>query len=209
MKLNTAWLLQYLDTPIDHRELIDAMPRAGLEVEAEAELKEALSPVRIGFVREKRPLDDAPGMFATKIEIERGQFISVLVGSEHEVQVGWGVPVAPAGMTLPTGKKVAAGNFHGVESTGMICLDGELGLIDIEGAKYFDPEYDWAVVDLLYDGRIPPPEGLDRQRLEFYELCLKIGYLSASSDYLEHVDRKSKLFNGIRAANLLALRRLL
>ncbi|MGN6726069.1 MAG: phenylalanine--tRNA ligase subunit beta, partial [Tepidisphaeraceae bacterium] len=129
MKLNTAWLLQYLDTPIDHRELIDAMPRAGLEVEAEAELKEVLAPVRIGFVREKRPLDNAPGMFATKIEIERGQFISVLVGSEHEVQVGWGVPVAPAGMTLPTGKKVAAGNFHGVESTGMICLDGELGLI--------------------------------------------------------------------------------
>lgn len=129
MKLNTAWLLKYLDKPIPHRELVDAMPRAGLEVEAEAELRVELAPVRIGFVREKTPIADAPGMFAAKVEIEKGKIISVLVGSEHEVKVGWGVPVALAGTTLPTGKKVAAGKFHGVESVGMICLDGEMGLI--------------------------------------------------------------------------------
>ena len=129
MKLNTGWLLNYLDTPIDHRAMVDAMPRAALEVEAESELKIALEPVRIGFVREKTPMTGAAGMFATKIEIDRDQFINVLVGSEHEVQIGWGVPVAPSGVTLPTGKKVAAGNFHGAESVGMICLDGEMGLI--------------------------------------------------------------------------------
>ncbi len=129
MKLNTAWLLKYLDKPIPHRDLVDAMPRAGLEVEAEAELKTELKPVRIGFVREIAPIADAPGMFATKIEIEKGKLIGVLVGSEHEVKAGWGVPVALAGTTLPTGKKVSAGKFHGIESTGMICLDGELGLI--------------------------------------------------------------------------------
>ena len=129
MKLNTAWLLKYLDKPIAHRELVDAMPRAGLEVEVEFELKTALEPVRIGFVREKTAIADAPGMFATKIEIDRARFINVLVGSDHEVLVGWGVPVAPAGCVLPTGKKVAAGKFHGVESVGMICLDGEMGLI--------------------------------------------------------------------------------
>ena len=129
MKLNTEWLLKYLDTPIPHRELVDAMPRAGLEVEAEAELKVELKPIKIGFVRELSPIADAPGMFATKVEIEKGKLISVLVGSEHEVKVGWGVPIALAGTTLPTGKKVAAGKFHGIESVGMICLDGEMGLI--------------------------------------------------------------------------------
>jgi phenylalanyl-tRNA synthetase beta chain len=136
MKLNTAWLLKYLDKPIAHRELVDAMPRAGLEVEVESELKSALEPVRIGFVREKTPIADAPGMFATKIEIEKGKIVSVLVGSEHEIQVGWGVPVAPAGVTLPTGKKVAAGKFHGVDSVGMICLDGEMGLIARDTGLY-------------------------------------------------------------------------
>lgn len=129
MKLNTAWLQKYLDTPIPHRQLVNAMPRAGLEVEAECELKTALQPIRIGFVRDKTPIADAPGMFATVVEIDKGKRISVLVGSEHEIQVGWGVPVALAPMTLPTGKKVAAGKFHGVESVGMICLDGEMGLI--------------------------------------------------------------------------------
>lgn len=129
MKLNTAWLLKYLDKPIPHRELVDAMPRAGLEVEVESDLRKELAPVRIGFVRSIEPIADASGMFATKVEIERGKLISVLVGSEHEVKAGWGVPVAPAGVTLPTGKKVSAGKFHGVDSVGMICLDGEMGLI--------------------------------------------------------------------------------
>ncbi len=136
MKLNTAWLLRYLDTPIPHRALVDAMPRAGLEVEAEVELKADLKPVKIGFVREKTSIEGAPGMFATIVEIEKGKRISVLVGSEHEVQIGWGVPVALAGTTLPTGKKVAAGKFHGIESVGMICLDGEMGLIARETGLY-------------------------------------------------------------------------
>lgn len=35
MKLHTSWLQRYLDRPISPRELVDAMPRAGLEVEAE------------------------------------------------------------------------------------------------------------------------------------------------------------------------------
>ena len=129
MKLNTAWLQKYLATPIPHRDMVDAMPRAALEVEAEAELKTALEPIRIGFVREKTPIEGAPGMFATRIEVEHNSQLTVLVGSDHEVQVGWGVPVALAGTVLPTGKKVTAGKFHGVDSSGMICLDGELGLI--------------------------------------------------------------------------------
>ena len=129
MKLNTAWLLKYLATPIPHREMVDAMPRAALEVEAESELKVALEPIRIGFVREKSPIAGAAGMFSTRIEIEHNVFITVLVGSDHEVEVGWGVPVAVAGTVLPTGKKVSAGKFHGIDSSGMICLDGELGLI--------------------------------------------------------------------------------
>ncbi|MGC4033036.1 MAG: phenylalanine--tRNA ligase subunit beta [Tepidisphaeraceae bacterium] len=35
MKLHTSWLQKYLDRSISPRELVDAMPRAGLEVEAE------------------------------------------------------------------------------------------------------------------------------------------------------------------------------
>lgn len=129
MKLNTAWLMKYLNKSIDHRELVDAMPDAGLEVEVETELRSALQPIKIGFVREKTSIPGTQGLFVAKVEIERGKIVSILVGSEHEVQIGWGVPVALAGMMLPTGKKVSAGRFHGVESVGMICLDGEMGLI--------------------------------------------------------------------------------
>lgn len=129
MKFNTAWLLKYLDGSPSHDAVVECLPRAGLEVEVESKLSEALAPVVIGFVRAKEPIADAPGMFACKVEVQKGKIIDLLVGSDHEVKVGWGVPVAPAGTTLPTGKKVQAGKFHGVESHGMICLDGELGLL--------------------------------------------------------------------------------
>jgi len=39
------------------------------------------------------------------------------------------VPVALAGTDLPTGESIGEENFNGVVSQGMICLDGELGLI--------------------------------------------------------------------------------
>ena len=53
MKLHTDWLLQYLDTPIPPRELVDAMPRAALEVEAE-------EPAGSGFQIELKVLPNRP-----------------------------------------------------------------------------------------------------------------------------------------------------
>src|SRR5688500_16867640 len=130
MVLNTAWLLEYLDTPAGssqeslHEAVREAWPAVGLEIEAGHKLQSELTAVRIGFVREKSPISGADGMFACRIEIVRGEMLPVVCASEHEVRVGWGVPVAPAGTTLPTGVDVKAGHYHGVDSRGMICLDG-------------------------------------------------------------------------------------
>ncbi len=92
-------------------------------------------------MREKTPLAAAQGMYLCQIEIERGRRIPVVCASEHEVQVGWGVPVAPAGTTLPGGREIKAGHVHGVASEGMICLDGELGLLARStGMQHFSDE---------------------------------------------------------------------
>ena len=56
MIVNTAWLLEYLDPKCSHDELLDALPRLGLEVEQTHELKTELDAVRIGFVRRKQPV---------------------------------------------------------------------------------------------------------------------------------------------------------
>ena len=129
MIVNTAWLLEYLEPKCSHEDLLDAFPRLGLEIEQAHELKKALDAIRIGFVRRKNPVAEAPGYYLCEIELERGQMISVVCASEHEIQEGWGVPVAPAGTVLATGRAIKAAPFHGVRSEGMICLDGELGMV--------------------------------------------------------------------------------
>src|SRR4030095_13654158 len=92
MIVNTAWLLEYLEGACTHEELLDALPRLGLEIEQRHELRSALAPVRIGCVREKAPLPGATGLYACQIEIERGRVVTVVCASEHEVHVGWGGP---------------------------------------------------------------------------------------------------------------------
>jgi len=80
--------------------------------------------------------------------------------------------------------------------------DGKIGLIDIEGVKYFDLEYDWAVIDLMYGGKIPMPNNINMQKLEFYKICLQIGYVSVAADYLVNVDSNNIFFIDIREINL-------
>jgi len=127
--VNTAWLLEYLEPKCSHEELLDALPRLGLEVEQTHELKIALDSVRIGFIRRKQPLPEAAGYYLCEIELERGRTVPVVCASEHEICEGWGVPVAVAGTILPTGRSIKAAPFHGVRSEGMIWLDGELGMV--------------------------------------------------------------------------------
>jgi phenylalanyl-tRNA synthetase beta chain len=141
MIVNTAWLLEYLQPRCSHAELIDVLPRIGLEIEEQHALATELNSVRIGFVRHKEPLAGAPGMWVCRIELERGATTQVVCASEHEVREGWGVPVAPAGTVLPTGRAVKADQYHGVRSAGMICLDGEMGLLARgTGMQHFSDE---------------------------------------------------------------------
>jgi len=129
MYINTGWLRDYLSADCKESELLDAFMTVGLEVEEEHDLSRALEPIKIGFIREKKPLGDAGKLHECQIEIQKGKLITVVCASEHPVELGWGIPVATAGTKLPSGALIAEGNFKGIRSEGMICLDGEMGLI--------------------------------------------------------------------------------
>ena len=129
MLVNTSWLLEYLEPACSADELIKAMPNSGLEVEEFHPLAEELSGIRIGFVRDKTPLPGAEGMYLCQTEIGEGNTLQIMCASEHPIEVGWGVPVALAESKLPTGISIKHERFHGVMSEGMICLDGELGMV--------------------------------------------------------------------------------
>ncbi|MEO8052791.1 MAG: hypothetical protein ABI833_20465, partial [Acidobacteriota bacterium] len=129
MIVNTRWLLDYLSPQVPLAELLTALPRVGLDVEAAHVLAQELAPVRIGFIRAKRPLEGTNDKFVCEVEVAPGDVRSIVAASAHPLEVGWGVPVALAGTELPTGDSIHEEHFHGVLSHGMICLDGELGMI--------------------------------------------------------------------------------
>ena len=129
MIVNSRWLLDYLSPRVPLADLLTALPRVGLDVEATHVLAHGLAPVRIGFIRSKRPLEGTTDKFVCEVEVARGDARSIVAASAHPLEVGWGVPVALAGTDLPTGDSIHEENFHGVLSQGMICLDGEMGMI--------------------------------------------------------------------------------
>jgi phenylalanyl-tRNA synthetase beta chain len=128
MIVNTGWLLDYLSPKVALADLLTALPRVGLDVEATHILERELAPVRIGFIRSKRPLEGTTDKFVCEVEVARGEVRTIVAASAHPLEAGWGVPVALAGTELPTGATIHEDHFHGVLSQGMICLDGELGM---------------------------------------------------------------------------------
>jgi len=129
MIVNTRWLLDYLSPRVPLADLLTALPRVGLDVEATHVLARELAPVRVGFIRAKTQLEGTTDKFLCEVEIGPGEMRSIVAASAHPLEVGWGVPVALAGTALPTGDSIHEENFHGVLSQGMICLDGEMGMI--------------------------------------------------------------------------------
>jgi len=129
MIVNTRWLLDYLSPRVPLADLLTALPRVGLDVEATHVLAHGLAPVRIGFIRAKQLLEGTNDKFACQVEVAPGDVRRIVAASAHPLEVGWGVPVALAGTDLPTGDSIHEEHFHGVLSQGMICLDGEMGMI--------------------------------------------------------------------------------
>ncbi len=128
MIVNTGWLLDYLSPKIPLPDLLTALPRVGLDVEAAHVLSRELASVRVGFVRAKRPLEGTTDKFVLDVEVAKGEVRQIICASAHPIEAGWGVPVALAGSELPTGITIHEEHFHGVLSQGMICLDGEMGM---------------------------------------------------------------------------------
>ena len=128
MLLNTALLQKYLSRPCSTDALLDALMRAGIEVEEEHRLGEALREVKLGVLEDVSPLPGTAGLRACRVNLG-GATVPVVVGPGHALQVGWVVPVVPVGTTLPGGKHVEAKPVAGHESQGMIGLDGEMGLL--------------------------------------------------------------------------------
>ena len=129
MIVNTGWLLDYLSPRVPLAEVLTALPRVGPRCGSPHILEHELAAVRVGFVRSKRPLEGTGDKFVCEVEVSSGDVRTIVCASAYPIEIGWGVPVALAGTELPTGVTIHEEPCHGVLSRGMICQDGEMGMI--------------------------------------------------------------------------------
>ncbi len=134
MKISYNWLKTYIDTEISPERVAEILTDTGLEVEGLEKvetIKGGLEGVVIGHVITKEKHPDADRLNVTTVDIGAEELLQIVCGAPN-VDVNQKVVVATVGSTLyPTPEeplKIKRSKIRGVESSGMICAEDELGL---------------------------------------------------------------------------------
>ncbi len=128
MNLSMRWLKEFVtldDMPI--RSFTEAMTMSGSKVEGWEKEGSEIENVVVGKVLSLDKHPDSDHLWITKIDIGSGEPVQIVTGAQN-LKAGDIVPAALNNSTLPGGKKIKKGKLRGVESNGMLCSLGELGL---------------------------------------------------------------------------------
>jgi phenylalanyl-tRNA synthetase beta chain len=129
MKFTVSWLQDHLVTKVSLDDLLDAMTRAGLEVESVEDPADQLSAFSIAHVKTVKKHPDADKLNICTVDTKDGEK-TIVCGAPNVHEDMW-VAYAPLGAYIP------GADFHldkkprkirGVESSGMLCSANELGL---------------------------------------------------------------------------------
>lgn len=126
MKASIEWLKEYADINITAKELADILTMTGSKVETIEEQGKDIQNVVVGKILEIKPHEDSDHLVVTKVNV--GEEILQIVTGANNIKVGDIVPIAKNGAKLPGGIEIKTGKLRGVESCGMMCSVGELGL---------------------------------------------------------------------------------
>ena len=134
MKIAYNWLKQYVKTDTTPEEMSTILTDTGLEVESLEKIeavKGGLEGVVVGEVLTCVPHPDADKLKLTTVNIGKEENLQIVCGAPN-VAAGQKVIVATVGATIyPTPEeplKIKKAKIRGVESSGMLCAEDELGL---------------------------------------------------------------------------------
>lgn len=127
MKASIEWLKEYADINVPAKELADILTMTGSKVETIEEQGGDIQNVVVGKILEIKPHEDSDHMVVTKVDVGNGEILQIVTGANniHENDI---VPIAKDGAKLPGGIEIKTSKLRGVESCGMMCSVGELGL---------------------------------------------------------------------------------
>ena len=127
MILSREWLGEFTDVGhVTDKEFAEAMTLSGSKVETYASMKDEIKNVVVGRVEAIERHPDSDHLWVCQINTG-DETVQIVTGAQN-VHAGDLVPVAKHKSLLPGGKKIEKGKLRGVESLGMLCSLGELGL---------------------------------------------------------------------------------
>ncbi len=136
MNLSINWLQDFVNTDkIGIKEYCDKMTYTGSKVEGYETLGADIQNVVVGKITEIKKHPDSDHLLICQLDCAEGEIRQIVTGAQNVFE-GAIVPVAKAPANLPGGVTIKAGKLRGVESNGMLCSIGELGLTehDMPGA---------------------------------------------------------------------------
>lgn len=126
MKASIEWLEEYSDIDVDAIKLGDILTMTGSKVETIDQKGNDIKNVVVGKILEIKKHEDSDHLVVTQVDLGNEK-VQIVTGASN-IKEGDIVPIAKDGSTLPGGVKIKKGMLRGVESCGMMCSVGELGL---------------------------------------------------------------------------------
>lgn len=127
MHVTLEWLKDFVNLgEVSPSEYSDKMTMSGSKVEAVETLGEGITNVVVGQITEVNPHPHADKLVVCTVDV--GNDILTIVTGAKNVVAGQQVPVALPGATLHGGLTIGVSDLRGVESSGMLCSAGELGM---------------------------------------------------------------------------------
>lgn len=128
MNLSVNWLRDFVDTKdIKIKDYCDRMTDTGSKVESYEEKGADIQNVLVGRLTKIVPHPDSDHMVICSVDIGKDEPVQIVTGAQNVFE-GALVPAAIAPARLPGGVTIKAGKLRGIDSNGMLCSIGELGL---------------------------------------------------------------------------------
>ena len=164
MKISLSWLREYIDIDLSVDQISEYLTELGLEVEGVEEVQRiagGLKGLVIGKVVSTTPHENADKLKVTQVDVGAEELYQIVCGAPN-VAPEQKVVVALPGTTIHPSRgdafQIKKAKIRGVESSGMICAEDEIGLgtghdgimvlppdaeVGQEAAKYFKLESDY------------------------------------------------------------------
>lgn len=127
MNLSMKWLSDYIKKDIPIAEFCSGMTMSGSKVECYETEGSEIKNVVVGKLLSVVPHQNSDHLVVCQVDVGKDAPLQIVTGAPN-VSAGDIVPVALVGAELPGGIKIKKGKLRGVESCGMLCSLGELGL---------------------------------------------------------------------------------